>query len=439
MSFERGLYNLLLPVAEAWAGVSAKFNAKIAEGIEGRKGLKDRWLGKSAALDPEKKTVWFHVSSVGEFLQAGPVMDLLAERHGGSVQIALTFFSPSGLNYFEKHDRSARNPALAFVDYLPVDTVSNVHFCLDTLKPAMIVYVKFDLWPNLILEAGESGIPQVLISGTLSPSSKRLAGPAKRFYGSLYSTLDAIAAISDEDAERFSKHLGGNTEIVTAGDTRFDQVCRRIDTSNVKIPEAILGEGRALIIAGSTWPRDEAIVIPGFTRLLAGHPGTAMVLAPHEPTEQRLSQVEKELKSHRMRSARLSSLETWDAAIPVVIADGIGYLAELYRAGDIAYVGGSWTTGVHNVMEPAVLGLPVFFGPKIDNSWEAGMLVRLGAGRVVRTDEEFAREAGNLLGDRKKLAAMGEEASRFIRGSCGAALRCLDLIEKYLEKKKGLT
>ena len=279
MSIERWLYNLLLPVAETWAGVSARFDPKIAEGIEGRMGLKERWLRKAASFDPGKKTVWFHVSSVGEFLQAGPVMDLLSEKHGGSIQIALTFFSPSGLNYFEKHDRSTRNPALVFVDYLPVDTVSNVRFCLETLRPDMIVYVKFDLWPNLILEAGEAGVPQILISGTLSPSSKRLRGPAKRFYGSLYSTLDAIAAISDEDAERFSAHLGGNTEIVTAGDTRFDQVCRRIDTSSVKIPEAVLNDGRALIIAGSTWPGDEAIVIPGFARMKAEHPETAMILS----------------------------------------------------------------------------------------------------------------------------------------------------------------
>jgi 3-deoxy-D-manno-octulosonic-acid transferase len=121
---------------------------------------------------------------------------------------------------------------------------------------------------------------------------------------------------------------------------------------------------------------------------------------------------------------------------PVVLADGIGYLAELYRAGDIAYVGGSWTTGVHNVMEPAVLGLPVFFGPRIDNSWEAGMLIRLGAGKIVRSSGEFAREAGALLADVALLGSLGKIASEFIRGSCGAAERCLELIEKYINGGK---
>lgn len=433
MSLERGIYNILLPVATVLARISARFNRKIAEGIEGRKDLRARWETSAAALDPGKKTIWFHVSSVGEFLQARPVMDLLSERYGESVQIALTFFSPSGMNYFDRHDRSAKNPSIVFVDYLPIDTVSNARFCIETLRPAMIVYVKFDLWPNLILEAGNSGIPQVLISGTLSPSSKRLSGPARRFYGSIYSTFDAIAAISDEDAERFSRHLGGNTEIVTAGDTRFDQVCQRIDTSSVEIPAAVLDDKRDLIIAGSSWPRDEAIVIPGFADILARRPDTAMIVAPHEPTDSRLAEIERALDENKLRSVRLSAMEDWDKEIPVVIADGVGYLAELYRAGDLAYVGGSWTTGVHNVMEPAILGLPVFFGPKIDNSWEAGMLVRLGAGNVLRSPGEFAREAGRLLDDRALLESLGKKASEFIRGSCGAAPRCLDLIEKYID------
>ena len=184
------------------------------------------------------------------------------------------------------------------------------------------------------------------------------------------------------------------------------------------------------------WPMDEEIVIPGFARILSEQPDTAMIVAPHEPTEIRLTEIERLLEENGLRSVRLSALDTWDTDTPVVVADGVGYLAELYRAGDIAYVGGSWTTGVHNVMEPAVLELPVFFGPKIDNSWEAGMLVRLGAGHVVRTDEEFAVETGILLRDRERIVSQGEKASRFIRNSCGAAPRCLDLIEKYMDIRK---
>jgi 3-deoxy-D-manno-octulosonic-acid transferase len=258
----------------------------------------------------------------------------------------------------------------------------------------------------------------------------------RRFYGSLYSTLDAIAAISDEDAQRFSSRLAGGTEIVTAGDTRFDQVCHRVDTSEVEIPRAVMDDPRPLIIAGSTWPRDEEIVIPGFALLRAAEPGAAMIIAPHEPVPERLADIERSLDAEGLGHVRLSSIGEWDADTPVVLADGVGYLAELYRAGDMAYVGGSWTTGVHNVMEPAVLGLPVFFGPRIDNSWEAGMLVRLGSAMVVESPEEFSDGTASLLRDRARLDSLGASAAEFIRESRGAASRCVELIEKYIDLGK---
>ncbi|HVO77175.1 MAG TPA: 3-deoxy-D-manno-octulosonic acid transferase, partial [Candidatus Bathyarchaeia archaeon] len=120
----------------------------------------------------------------------------------------------------------------------------------------------------------------------------------------------------------------------------------------------------------------------------------------------------------------------------VIVADGIGYLAELYRCGSVAYVGGSFTTGVHNVMEPAVLELPVLFGPRIDNSYEARRLVELGSATVVGTAQDFARELTALLGDRTLLEAKGAAAAQFIRSHCGAAVRCVDLIEKYLKPRR---
>ncbi|MCX5754455.1 MAG: 3-deoxy-D-manno-octulosonic acid transferase, partial [Candidatus Krumholzibacteria bacterium] len=260
---------------------------------------------------------------------------------------------------------------------------------------------------------------------------------ARSFYGGLYSKLDAISAISAEDAGRFRALSSGAVEIVEAGDTRFDQVCRRIDTSDVKLPGAIAAAGRTWIVAGSTWPRDEEIVIPGFAALHRAHPDAGLIVVPHEPTRQRLEAIRDSLEKARLPFRLLSSLkDNAGLAEPVVVADGVGYLAELYRTGAIAYVGGSFTTGVHNVMEPAVLELPVFFGPRIHNSFEAGELVRLDAAAILGTADDFERECGALLSDRKRLKGKGASAARFIRNHCGAALRCVDLIEKYLERKR---
>jgi 3-deoxy-D-manno-octulosonic-acid transferase len=436
------LYNLLLPAARLAARIAAPFKEKIAEGLAGRKDIRRRWLEKSEALDRTKRLLWFHVSSVGEFEQAKPVMSLIAERYGADIEIAITFYSPSGMKYYERFDRSKRIEAVRFVDYLPVDTRGNARFCLDTLVPSGIVYVKFDLWPNLIAEAERRGVRQVLVSGTLSPGSKRLSSIARGFYSDVYSRLDAIAAISDEDAERFRHGFSGNEgprgtgqppiEIVTAGDTRFDQVCRRIDTSTVTLPLSLTRETRPFVIAGSTWPRDEEVAIPGFARIHERFPEAGLIVAPHEPTPKRLEEIGTALGREDLHYTLLSAIgDEGTIETPVVVADGVGYLAELYRAGFCAYVGGSFTTGVHNVMEPAVLSLPVFFGPRIDNSYEARMLVEIGAGRIVTSAAEFEDEVGALFADRSIRDERGDKGSLFIRNHCGAAIRCVDLIEKH--------
>ena len=438
MKIQYAAYNALLPVASLAARIAAPFNAKIADGLKGREGFKERWQERASALGRTGHLIWFHVSSVGEFEQAKPVLNLLAEKlRPAPLEIALTFYSPSGMQYYCTHDRSKKIPAIKFLEYLPLDTAGNVRFCLDVLKPDMLVFVKFDLWPNLIIEASRRTIPLMLISGTLSPGSPRLSWVARRFYGSLYSKLSGIAAISQEDAERFMKDLRGAVEIIVAGDTRFDQVCRRIDSSTVKPPQAIADARARWIIAGSTWPKDEDIVIPGFARLKSAHPEAGLILVPHEPTKERLKEIGSALDKASLSYRLLSSAkDNTSITEPVVVADGVGYLAELYRCGTIAYVGGSFTTGVHNVMEPAVLGLPIFFGPRIDNSYEARKLVDLGSAQVVTTSGDFALEIGALLADRTLLAGKGMAAAQFIRNHCGAALRCVDLMEKYLGRNR---
>ncbi|HUV35461.1 MAG TPA: glycosyltransferase N-terminal domain-containing protein [Patescibacteria group bacterium] len=434
MNIGLALYNIIVPAAAALARATAPFNPKIAEGLAGRARWQEHWRQNVASLAKNVPLIWFHVSSVGEYLQARPVIELLENRHGGNIDIALTFFSPSGMNYFTTHDRAKKSDMIRFTDYLPIDTRGNARSCLDTLLPDMIVYVKFDLWPNLIFEASRRRIPQILVSGTLAPSSRRLAFPVRRFYGNLYSSLTAIAAISDEDAGRFRLHARDTLEIVTAGDTRFDSVCGSIDSSTVALPRALTADARRFVIAGSTWPRDEAVVIPGFAEVHRRVPGAALILVPHEPTDVRIGEIARSLERMQLPFVRLSALadrETFDE--PVVVADGLGYLAELYRAGFIAYVGGSFTTGVHNVMEPAVLGLPVLFGPRIKNSHEACRLVELDAASIVRTVDDFVRETEPMLRNAGLRTRRGAAGMEFIRNSCGATAHCVDLIEKHLK------
>lgn len=421
MFLRKNTYRALSYIAPHLAKLAGIFNNKIAEGIQARKGIKLRWRNKCRNLDRKKKIVWFHVASVGEFLQAKPVICLLSEKLGSSVDVALTFYSPSGIKNYSKFSLPEETEIINFVDYLPFDTPANARFCLNNLNPDIIIYVHSDLWPNLIMEASKVDIPQILISGTLSSKSKRLSPLVRSFYGELYSLLDSIAAISEKDAERFKKY-GRKLNIFTAGDTRFDQVIQRIENSDVK-PLGIPTTGQNdFIIAGSTWPEDEKMVIPGFRKLISDYPELKLILAPHEPTGKRISEIKSALKDQGIDYHLLSSIDqkSFDTK-PVIIADGVGYLAELYRFGSLAYIGGSFTTGVHNVMEPSVFSLPTLFGPRINNSFEALKLISLGAGTIVETPEEFAETASKFLNDRKLLEKYGKIASEFIRSNSGAS------------------
>jgi 3-deoxy-D-manno-octulosonic-acid transferase len=437
MSAYNFLYNMLLPLAYASARVAAPFNEKISEGLKGRKNWKSRWKGKKQKLADTKYLIWFHVSSVGEFEQAKPVMKLLSTEFGTDLNLALTFFSPSGMNYFKKFDRSSKIPALNFVEYLPIDSRKNVNFCLDVLKPDMIVYVKFDLWPNLVTEAHRRSIPQLLVSGTLSPGSGRLNVSIRNFYGELYSKLSGIAAISPQDARRFGDNSQGEVEIVVGGDTRFDQVCDRIESSQFTLSPALKNDTRRHLIAGSTWPPDERMVIPAFSNLAKKFSDLALILAPHEPSQPRLENIYGTLKKSDLSYKPLSQINREENITEsVIVADGLGYLAELYQIGDIAFVGGSFYGSVHNVMEPAVFGLPVFFGPDIENSLEAKELVRNNSGKIVNSAQELEKAAEKLLTDRAALDKTGKMAQQYIRDNCGAAQYCLDFIKKYLDTER---
>ncbi|MCK4537405.1 MAG: hypothetical protein KAV42_01280 [Candidatus Krumholzibacteria bacterium] len=428
------LYNIFLPAAWLIVRLFSFFNARISKTISVRKSIRKRWQTKLDNTESPEITIWFHVSSVGEFLQARPVMDLLEKKYGNALRIAITFYSPSGLEYYNKHDRMRKNPSVQFVDYLPFDTPGNARFCLDSLRPQLIVYVKYDIWPNLLAAAASRNIPQVLISASVPPRSKRFSGIPGWFMRTMFSRLTAIAAVSDKEAIKLRDFVGALTDISSTGDIRFDQVVQRIDNPSSSIPAAISDDVRKLIVAGSTWPEDEDIVIPGFSRLTKMFDDTALVIVPHEPTPDRVSSISARLEQAGLSSCLLSDFDgiNWPA-IQVLIADGLGYLAELYAAGSIAYVGGACTTGVHNIMEPAVSGLPVLFGPRHQNAWESRDLIRIGAAFEVSDSDEFTTIIGRMLSDDSILCSAGQDAENYIRSGTGGALRCAELIERLIK------
>ncbi len=376
-------YRLAIAGARALAPLLGHSDAKIARGIAGRRGLQDRLAGwASAHRDPARPLLWMHAPSVGEGLQAKPVIQLLrADRP--EWQIIYTFFSPSA-------ERFAAGLPVALADFLPYDQPAHVARALDTLRPAALVYSKLDVWPELTLAAAARGVRLGLVAATVAPRSGRLRWPARRWLVPAYQALDLVGAVSADDARRLEALGVRPASLRIIGDTRYDSVAERaarVDRSRDPLAR-LLGAAPAAftIVAGSTWPADEAVVLAAFVLLRAEIPQARLVIAPHEPDPAHLAGVTRRLQALGGPAVvRLSRLAA-GAEAPVVLVDRVGVLADLYAVADAAYVGGGYhRAGLHSVLEPAAFAAPVAFGPRHTNSRDAGLLLARGAATALPT------------------------------------------------------
>jgi len=261
------LYRLSVHVAARTAGFAARFDKKLARGLDGRRGLAARLAAWAAThRDPRRPLVWMHAPSVGEGLQAKPVLETLRAEQP-EWQLAFTFFSPSA-------ERLAKNLPVDVADYLPLDRPADVEAVLDALRPAALVFSKLDVWPELTLAAAHRGVKLGLISATVAPHSSRLRWPTRQWSHGAYQALDRIGTISDDDGRRLEL-LGARPEaIAVTGDTRYDSVAERAERLDrtreplARLAAVASGKDTFTIVAGSTWPADEAVLLPAFADLL---------------------------------------------------------------------------------------------------------------------------------------------------------------------------
>ncbi len=424
MSLPRGVYNMVFPAAGALAHASAWFLPKMREAMAGRRGYRARW--EALRRDLPAQPVWFHVASVGEFEQARPVISAL-ERARPDVPVVLTFSSPSGY-HFARRKETVGAGSIRFIDYLPLDSPRAMRFCLDCVNPRALVLVKFDIWPNLVWEASDRRIPILLIDATLSASSRRLSVAGRWLYRDLYRRIDRILAISDDDARRFAASVPGPDRIDVTGDTRFDRVMERWRArQGVKLD--FLSDSSPTLIAGSTWPPDEVRLLPAVARLLREHAALRFVVVPHEPTPEHVEKLRRWAGAEGFAAGAAS---TGAAGARVVIVDVVGILAEAYRAAHVAYVGGGFTTGVHSVIEPAIAGIPVLFGPRHDNSFEALQLVARGGAVPIQTADDAHAALARYFTDEAARAAAGRAARAYVESQLGATEKCMAALAAYL-------
>jgi 3-deoxy-D-manno-octulosonic-acid transferase len=405
-------------------------NAKARRGIRGRDTL---FADLERQLPPitGRRRIWFHSSSLGEFEQAKPIIAELKRRHP-DIAVIVSFFSPSGLEHSRKYKLAD------VLTYIPFDTRANARRFLDLVQPSAAVMVRYDIWPNHIWELRARKIPTLIANATMREHSRRHLPLVRSFHRSVYEAIDDILTVAPSDAEAFRK-FGLHGPVVQAiGDTRYDQVCIRSAEARKRhiIPPAITA-GKKIVVIGSSWPEDEEVILPPALTLLEESPDLLLIVVPHEPTEEHLEQLEETLAG-RTTFLRFSALNEY-AGERIVVVDSVGVLLILYALAHIAYVGGSFRQGIHNILEAAVYGIPVVFGPRHRNSHEPIMLVERGGGFVVNDGKEFLRTVQHLLDDDGARTAAGERAARFVQSNVGATGRFLEHLEPRFrtEQPKG--
>lgn len=364
-------------------------------------------------LDPACRYIWIHVASLGEFEQARPLIERLHSEHPNE-RILLTFFSPSGYEVRKNYTK------VDAVCYLPLDLPGNVSAFLDVVNPKMAIFVKYEFWGNYLHSLKERHIPTYLISAIFRPKQRffRMGGAMFRKMLHCYTHI----YVQNEESRQLLKKIGlSNVDV--AGDTRFDRVAGvRAAAKQFPIFEAMTEGQPFTLILGSSWQPDEEIVIPYFNE----HPHMKLIVAPHEFDAERL----RVLKSKISRKTALYSQTSQEEAhtLDCIIVDCFGLLSSLYRYGQVAYIGGGFGAGIHNVNEAAVYGIPVIFGPKFDKFKEARDLIALGGGFSINDAEDFKRAMNRLTGDSDFRKTSGNAAGNYIKANLGATdFICRDL------------
>ena len=352
-----------------------------------------------------ERYVWFHAASLGEFEQGRPLMERLRREHPG-YKILLTFFSPSGYEV-RKHYEGAD-----VVCYLPFDTPGNVRSFLRLARPCMAFFIKYEFWNNYLHACRRRGIPVYSVSSIFRENQVFF-----RWYGRSYSGVLRCVAhfFVQNEASRELLARKGVTNVTVVGDTRFDRVLDiRRQAKELPLVEAFK-QGRTVQVAGSSWQPDEDLIIPYFN----AHPQLKLVLAPHVVSEEHLAEIEGKLERPFVRYTQARPEEV--SAADCLIVDCYGLLSSIYRYGEVAYVGGGFGVGIHNVPEAAVYGIPVLVGPNNGKFREAQDLLRAGGCLEVTDAATYGAAMDRLLSDKAFLSERGRIAGEYIAKNAGAA------------------
>ena len=413
------MYRAFLVIYSAGIYIVSIWNKKAKWWIEGRRNFFEN-LEKSYIPSTQKK-VWMHCASLGEFEQGKPVLKKIIE-HYPLASVVITFFSPSGYE-IAKNDKDFKQ-----VFYLPIDSRSNAQKLLTVFKPDLILWVKYEYWFYYLQEIKNKNIPLLLISGVYRNDQIFF-----KWYGNFYRKILKNFThffVQNSSSKEILKKLISEKNITLSGDTRCDRVIN-ISENFIEVPGiAEFCRSNIIIVAGSTWEDDEA----EWTHFVKTPTEIKFIIAPHEIDEENLADVKKEFSNSVFYSEWIDNISTNShdyTNINCLIIDNIGMLSRLYKYATVTYVGGGFGyNGLHNILEAAVYGKPVIFGPEYDKNFEAEELIDCSGAISIVTALELEKVINNLLNNKSEIEARGNAAKNYVYKNAGASQKIINYIQE---------
>ena len=407
LGYEIGLFSYNLGIH-----LASPFNAKAKEWVQGRKNWKKKIKARLKDLDKSKKTVWFHVSSLGEFEQGRPLMDSLRSEYS----IVLTFFSPSGYQVMKNWEGAD------VICYLPIDTKRNAAEFIDLINPSLAVFVKYDVWFHYLNQLKKKKVPCILISARFYPRQLFFKKWASWYRNLIF--LFSEILVQDEQSLSLLESIGYENATLT-GDTRFDRVLE-LSKNEDEFPKiASFCGDKKVFIAGSSWPLDEQIM---HDYILENKQDLRYIIAPHDIGAEHIRSLKNKLTNQVILYSEIDKIQNEK----ILIIDCIGILSRLYKYAHISYIGGAFKEGLHNILEPAAYGIPVITGPDHEGFLEGPAMEKAGALFRINSSQEFSLIMQKLIIDESFYHTSSEAAKSFIDKNCGASEKTLSIAMNYL-------
>ena len=408
------LYNILIFIASLSLPIFAFFSKKIQLFVRGRKKV----VQKIPHFEKEEKVIWIHAASLGEFEQGRPIIEQI-KKENSSIKIIVSFFSPSGYEIRKNY------PLANHICYLPLDSKKNARSFIKKIHPNLAIFIKYEFWPNFLLELKNQQIPTILVAGILRKNQLFF-----KWYGQFM--RNALATfhhffVQDNHSKNLLNSISLN-KVTVSGDTRFDRVYQILQQNNYLPFIEKFTNNQYTTVAGSTWQEDEKLIIHYINKQADNN--EKFIIAPHHINEASILQLKKSI--HK-KVVLYSEKEIKDVSkYQVLIVDSIGILTKIYSVANVAYVGGGLKTGLHNILEPATFGIPIVIGNHFSKFKEAVDLVRLKGCFSISNRKEFSSIFTQLKREKEFSEKTGTINRNYIQKNLGATQLIMNYINKQL-------